>query len=146
MLVEMLVSEEAQGPQWRSASFRPQALLLVRHSSYPIQTHFKWNLSLFKWIAGPCTAMLKAGIINHLQSSSIVSWSFYCLRASRDNVILTLSIITMINCFSVPMPAPTTCWVSEQSSSVSTQSQCINQYQLIIKLAVVIKITFSSDF
>ena len=40
------------------------------------KTCFKRNLSLFKRIIGPGTVMSKAGSVNPLRSSSVVSWPF----------------------------------------------------------------------
>ena len=121
---------------------------------YAIQTHVKRNLSYWKRIAGPCTVMSKAGSVNPLLCSRVVSClscsefsespedsegpdtgSLRAARASgaracscvfwRDDVRLPLTIITIMHCVSVPMPALTACWAPccAPSHSVSTQCQ-----------------------
>ena len=51
------------------------------------KTHFKWNLSLFKRIIGPChgTVVLKAGSINPLRSSSVVSSTHYVSHSAPSS-------------------------------------------------------------
>ena len=83
--------------------------------------------------------MSKAGSINSLLSSSMVSWPFCSELSSlvegpygtsscvfcRGNVRLLLPIKTIMHSASVPMPPPITCWVPAQSSSVSTLCQLV---------------------
>ena len=92
--------------------------------SYAIQNLFQVDLSLFKRIVEPGTVMSRAGSINPLRSSSVVTWSFCSEFWSpvegpdgagsyvflRENVRLppSLTIITIIHSVSVPMPATTT--------------------------------------
>ena len=107
--------------------------------------------------AGPGTAMLKAGSINPLRSSSAVRWSFCCKflslvegpnRASscvfwRNNVRLLLTTITISHSISVLTPAS----IPREQAQVELN---VNQYQLSIQYQVcclfqVTKVTWSSD-
>ena len=114
------------------------------------KTYFKRNISLFQQIVGPCiviNVMSKAGSINPLLSSRVVSWSFCSKLLSpvegpdstcscvffRDNLRLPLTIIIIIHCV-LSANASTHhllgTGAKELNSTVSTQCQLVStQYQ-----------------